>query len=529
MKKLIICTTILFVAVITVTFVYFKNLDRSGPRTYETMLAIPPDAALILEINNDKGFYDIFADNQLFTSVIGKQTLTELDTLRTQILLNPYLAPFFAEQNIFISLHPLKNNNVELLLTMAANSKFKPTDLDELAGQKNTGLVITPVTIAEKKGYTIYSNILKKRFYLLSTEDGILSGSFSNNLITQCAQYDPKKGKQSFVLLPNKQSSNSLANLYINYSQLQPLFDELFKNKNTDIFKVFKTLPALAALTLNFKSNALMFSGFSQIEPNMPIGYLNLFIDQQSVENQLKDIFPSTTAYSINFAVANPKQFKTNLAAYQVKAGLEHERDSIFKKVNTETGINLDREFKNLLGNEFAVVTTRYQEKLAIIELTDGSRLKPIMYNAATMSNDNMGRLNYNKLPYFLLGDPFSLFDHPWFMIVDNYLILANSAEEINSYYDSYINRKFQSKLEQYKTFNNLLTERSNISWYMNVKNVQAQFKRDLNDNFYDAYQNNVPGWKNFYSVSFQLTAANKKFYTNVCMKLNDADSTGVK
>ncbi|MEO8887552.1 MAG: hypothetical protein ABI367_15920 [Mucilaginibacter sp.] len=529
MKKIIIATIILFVTAIVVTVVYFKNLDRSGPRTRETMLSIPQNAALILEINNDKGFYDIFNDSQLFTSIVGRQTLDELDTLRKQLLLNPHLKPFFSEQNIFISLHPLQNNTVELLLTASVNSKFKPTALEDLAKDKNTGLLISPILIAGKKCYTIYSNIIKKRFYLLYGEDGIFSGSFSNELITQRAQYEPNKHKQAFVLLPDQQNSNSLANLYINYSQLQPLFDQLFKNKNTDIFKSFKSLPALAALTLNFKSNALMFNGFSQIETNQPTGYLNLFLNQQPVTNQLKDIFPSTTAYSINFAVADPQQFKSDLSDYQVKTGLQHEKDSLFNKVKTETGINFINEFNQVLGNEFAVVTTRYEEKFAIILLKNGSKLKNIMYNIASMSNENIGQLNYSKLPYFLLGDPFSFLNHPWFMIVDNYLILANSATELNSYYDSYINRKFQSKLQQYKDFDNLRTERSNISWYMNVKAMQSLFKRDLSENFYNAYETNTPGWKNFYAVSFQLTASNKKFYTNVCMKLDEADSTAVK
>jgi len=195
----------------------------------------------------------------------------------------------------------------------------------------------------------------------------------------------------------------------------------------------------------------------------------------------------------------------------------------------TETGINLLNQFNQLLGNEFAVVTTRYQEKLAIISLKDGSKLKPTMYNIATMSSENIGQINYNKLPYFLLGEAFAPFNHPWFMIVDNYLILANSQIEINSYYDTYINRKFQNKLEQYTQFNNLVAEQSNVSWYINFNQSESIFKRDLNDTFYNSYNTNTPGWKNFYAASYQLTAANKKFYTNFCMRLNPADSVSTK
>ena len=529
MKRPIIITIILLVNTVAVTVVYFKNLQKNGPRTREVMQNIPDNAALILEFNNDDSFYDIFNETELFTNIAGKNTIAELDTLRKQLLLNEQLEPFFAGQNIFISLHPLRSNNIGFLITGAATPNFDETAITDLAKQKNTGIVITPLQAGIKKAYTIYSRLLKKRFYLVDNGEGIFSGSFSRDLAMESAYHSAKNSKANFILLPDQQNSNSLANLYVNYSQLSPLFEQLFKNKNTDIFKCFKAFPALAALSLNFKSDALMFNGYSEIQADQPSAYLNLFGGQQPVTNELKDIFPSTTAYSISFAVSDPQKFKSDLSEYFTKAGFQHEKDSIFNKIKTETGINVITQFNQLLSNEFAVVTTRYQEKLAIISLKDGSKLKPTMYNIATMSNDNIGQLNYNKLPYFLLGDPFAQFNHPWFIIVDNNLILANSQTELNSYYDTYANRKFQSKLEQYKQFDNLVAEQRNVSWYINFNHSQSILKRDLNENFYNLYNTNTPGWKNFFAASYQLIAANKKFYTNFCMRLNPVDSVTTK
>jgi len=80
------------------------------------------------------------------------------------------------------------------------------------------------------------------------------------------------------------------------------------------------------------------------------------------------------------------------------------------------------------------------------ISLNDGSAFKPVMKNISKMAGEDIGQLNYNKLPFFLLGDPFSLFNHPWFMVIDNYLILANSQAELKAITDTYINRKFQVK-----------------------------------------------------------------------------------
>ena len=270
-----------------------------------------------------------------------------------------------------------------------------------------------------------------------------------------------------------------------------------------------------------------MFSGVSTLQKGA-FTYLDIFNDQQPVQNHLKDIFPATTAYSTNLSVSDPVKFGNDLYQYHVKAGIQKEEDSLFKKIKGEAGINLRTEFNDLLGNEFAIVTTRYEEKYAIISVKDGSKLRPFMVNISNMVSDNIGQFNNSKLPFFLLGDAFGILKRPYFMILDNYLILATSQKELNSYSDTYLNRKFLSKTDAYNQFYDLLSERSNIAFFINFKNSQSILKRDMSLDMYDSYQRNNPGWKNFYGASYQLSAADNNFYTNFCMRLNNVDTTAV-
>jgi len=528
MKRQIIITIILLIATAFVTVVYFKNLSTPGMRTSNIMRTIPPTASLIFEFNNDKSFYDIFNNNKLFTAIIGEQKLNELDVLRKQLLLSPLLEKYFTGQNIFLSFHTSKTNDIDLLLTMSSSSGFEPDVFEQLSKQPGSGLLVTPLKSGGKQGYNIYVNALKKRFYIISNLDNVFSGSFSKELADESANYKISKEKQAFVLLSEQQNENSLASVYINYSQLSPLFNQLFANNSTDIFKSFRLLPALAALSLNYRSDALMFNGSTTIQTNQAVSYLNLFSYQQPVINHLKDIFPSTTAYSINFSVSDPLKFGADLAQWHVKAGLKAEKDALFDKIKAETGTGIKKEFTNLLGNEFALITTRYFEKFAIISVKDGSKLNSLLSGISVMSSENSGRLNYSKLPYFLLGDAFSVLKQPYFMIIDNYLILANSMGELKSYSDIYINRKFLSKNDQYNQFDNLLAGRSNVAFFFHFKNSQPVLKRDFYPGIYDTFEGNETGWKNFYAASFQFTAADKNFYTNFCMRLN-TDTTTIK
>lgn len=519
MKRLLFATIILLIATVLVTVVYFRNLNTATQHTSNVLRNIPNDASLIFEFNNEQSFYDIFAGNKLFTTIAGEEKIAELAALRKLLLLNPLISSYLTEQNLFVSLHPQKGDDIDFLLTTSVSKAFQPELLDQLSKQPKSGLVINTINLAGRQGYTIYLNDLKKRFYLIDQDEHTLSASFSKDLIESCAKYDYKTAKQAFVLMSDRQSSNSLANLYVNYNVLSPFFEQLFLNKNTDIFKNFRQLPALAALSLNYKSDALIFNGTTQIEGD---SYLSLFKVQQPVTNHLKLIYPSTTAYATNFAISNARAFESDLAGWQAKGDFKTERSAILHQVKAESGIELQSEFTRMLGNEFAIVTTRYREKIAIIQVKDGSRLKTLMNNISKMNDNNTGQFNYEKLPQILLGDAFSIFKKPYFQVMDNYLVLTNSMSELASYDDSYANRKFLNKTTGYNHFDELLAERSNVSFIVQFKNAQQLFKQDMKPAFYHAFENMAPGWKDFYGASWQLTSSEKNYYTNFCIQLSN-------
>lgn len=525
MKRYILFTLILVAATVFITVKYFRSLSSSGTHAGDVIRNIPGNASAVFEFTNDKGFYEIFANNTLLGNLIGENQMGELDTVRKQLFSNAAIHQMFDDSHIFISLHPAAGHDNNLLITAASGKEFDRRAFDDFATQKHPGILITPLSINEKKGYTVFFTALKKRFYIINKDGHIYTASFSKPLIEQSALHKATD-LQSFTLLPDQQNSTSLANLYVNYQQLSPLFDELFSNKTSDIFKSFRLLPASAALNLNFKSDALMFNGYTNLQPNKPSSYLNLFAMQQPVDMQLIEIYPSTTAYAMEMAVSDPQKFEADLNSFHDKAGINSDRDPLLARIKTETGINIKPEFGKRLSNEFAVVTTRYREKFALIKVKDGLDLRPFMTNISNMITDDVGQFKYNKLPYYLLGDAFNGFPRPYFRIIDNYLLLANSLKEIESYNDSYLNRKFLSRTGQYERFNNLLAERCNIAFIINFKNAQPLLKHDLANAVYDAYIANKLSVKNFYGASYQLTAADKNFYTNFCMIQNQIETT---
>ncbi|MBE9583034.1 hypothetical protein IM792_01095 [Mucilaginibacter sp. JRF] len=512
MKRIIFITVILLVACGYITVAYFKNLNPPGQHISQVMRSIPANAAMVFEFPNDRSFYEIFKNNKLLAAVSGKENLDELDTLRTALAAYTNSEGLFNGQHIFVSVHP-SDTGTSLLLTAVAPKGFNLNSFKQV--EKSGKLLLSPYNVGKHKGYAIYIKDIKKRFYILSKGHNIFSGSFSKDLMQTAANYEAER--TDYALSPAQQNNNSLANLYVNYQQFNPLLKSYFTNINNlpaDLYGFAST----AILSLNYKSDALMFNGTSTLIPGGKHSYLNVFINQKPVDNHLKNILPSTTAYYSSFALSNTQQFFTDLDKWQQNTGISKKESTLYANIKNETGVNIKQAFNGLASNEFAVLTTRFQEKLAIVALKDGSKLLPHFMNISSGMSDNSGRLNYDRLMYYLLGDAFGSFRKPFFMIVDNYLILANTYKEVESYYESYMNRKFLAKADDYTSFDNLMTQRSNICYFVHSKNARYVFRRDMRKETYKSFNENEPGWQDVYGASYQLTAAQNSFYTNFCI-----------
>ncbi len=520
-------TIVLLALAVTISVMYFKNLNPPGQRSGRVMANIPNDAALIFEYKNDESFYDIFNNSTLLTNLIGGQRTAELKDLKENVLDNSLLESLFEGQSVFISLHPQKaDDGMDFLLTTSSTTSIGD-DLDQLAEQKNPKVLIHAMQFGSKKGYNIYLNASKRRFFLILNDDNTFSASFSQPLVEAASKYHNERHEQYFVQLSAQQNANSIANLYVNYRQLQPLLDQFFKTKNTDIFRSFRMPSAIGAFSLNYKSDALMFNGISHVQAQETKSYLDIFRYQQPTANKLKSIFPANVAYSLSFALSDPVRFENNLFQWQLQAGYDTEKKAIFNRIKKETGIDLTTEFMNQLGSEFALITTKYEEKIAIVKLKNGLNLRPLMVNISNMVSDDIGEFNYDKLPFYLLGDAFNIFRRPYFMVVDNYLFICNSQSGLADYYKAYTAGNFLSKNEDFVRFDNLQANRSNVSFFINFKNAAELLKTDLKPQYAQAFGTKNTAWNSYYGAGYQLTASDRDFYTNFYMRMNVADTAG--
>jgi hypothetical protein len=521
MRNFIILTLILFFAVIGLTVKYFSALQPRKQTIEKVMGMIPEDATLIFEFNNDKSFEDIFKKNELFTALLGHEKTAELVILRDQ-LLKKNLELYFSDQRILISLHPQpKEKQIEFLLSTSTSEKMQAEDLQKHFQQLSPEFAITAMDFRKLKGFRMSLPNNGKDFFLLFNGRAVI-GSFSRDLVEAAALQSESPAKEIFKRLSDQQISNSVANLYINYKSTPALLNQLFKTRRSDVFQFLTTLPGTASLSLNYKTDAIMFNGFSSLDTSFNKNYYALFLSQKPFKNTIKSIFPYTTAYSLNFALAEPGLFQADLEKFHQKSGLESARKELFNKIKTNTGVDIQSSFTELIDHEFAIVTTDRLEKIGLVKLTNGMTLKPYLDNISKQISDDVGQLDFEDVPLFLLGDAFKVFKKPYFTIIDNNLIIANSLSTINKYLRIYQQREFLSLRSDYQQFDALQAEQSNISFFIHFRNAKPILKSTLKGEFSSIFDDKDFGWKDYYGASYQFTASDQSFYTNLYMRLNE-------
>lgn len=517
MRKIILIAVFLFLTAVTITAFYFSRIKLPGQNTANIINQIPQNAALVFEFKNDPEFYALFKDSPLLTSFIGQKKANELQYLHDHLLKQAEIRSALSNRSIFISLHPeINSNNTEMLLTTNSNGI---ADLQESLETivRQTNAAIESNKIGNKTIQIIYFPALKEAFYFTINAE-VMAGSFSKTLLLNFLDERVENKFNNLTQLSDQQNKNSIADLYVNYQQFPVLFKMLFKNQQDDFFRFLTGFQANSALSLNYKSDALLFNGYTQTD-TAAATYLNLFLKQQPVKNSIKDIYPINTASAISFAYNQTAGFLKELDNWQIKRHDDLKAKALFKLIREETGVSIQTAFRKQLGKEFAVITTAENEKVAVVKVKNGSELEPFLRNISVDPDSNQMRLKYHDLFYYLLGEPFLHFKQPYFVLIDNYLLLSESETGIKNYLGNYHQQHFISEDQQYYEFDQLLAEQSNISFFMHLPNSFQNFKNRLRPEIAKSFGQKNPGWKDYFAVALQFTASQNNFYTNLYLQ----------
>lgn len=509
MKRIYITLGLLLIGMIAMAYLYFSNLNTETSANDLSLNTVAANSGIIFSFENDKSFYEILSGQELFQHILGANKSKQFSTLRDNLIAQPEIANALNGQKIYIGLIPGADHTVDFLI----GTQLAPTVNPQKIFNSLTNSQIRVNKLGE-----IYQLIFKD-----STECfiGVKNKmvSLSNVLLPiQNALKEPKMEKQDFVNYIKNNSrfnKNTLASLYIDFNKL-PLFLKSILNSNLNgELNVFNNQNGFAALSYNFSKEKLLFNGNTQL--NDDNSYYKLFDNLTEQKITINNILPQKTANYTIYTISDYNNWHNNLLALMTKNKEREKVDQTISSINQKYRIDLDQIFPKYFKTELVTFQLSSGEKFGAIALSNGEKVAQLLMD---LSGDYAPEIKVFKEPgivYAYFGEPFKKFERPFYTVINNYLVMANNASSIQVFLNSYENNLLLTADEDYQNFSNQLSSSATISFYVNHKNSNDIFGRNLKQPYFKQYQSKS-GFKTFDAFSYQLSGDKGKFLSNLLL-----------
>lgn len=513
MKNVILATCILLVAVAAIAYLYFSSISVGSKSNDKALAYIPQSAAVLLTFDNDKSFYDIFKGYKLFNTIIGDKKQQEFDFLKQNILNDPDIKEITEGQSIYLSVHP--SDTVAFLWLIPLTPASLSADM-ELILTKNSRYTGRKTGIQNYPVIELNISELKKKLYVFIA-DGVVLGSFSKDLIEKCLNDSVPKISREFIKQINQsgqKNENSLINLFTDNLRI-PGFINQFLRRKIDDFPLFRDLQGFSTLSMNYRSDALLFNGITTTDTSA-ISYANLFLHQKPVKNQIRRILPINTANYVSYGLSDYDRFHTDLKELFSKRNQLAGLNATISEIAKETGINPERDIRQFWGKEFITFQLSNHEQLAAMRVTNGRQLQFFLEPLSNTYNEEIRRFNSSNLLYFYFGDALKSFAKPFFIVADNHLVVANNPQVLVSFLEYYNSQRLIYSTERFMNFEQLMAEQSNITVFIHDGNSESIFnyilKRQYQANFNDVQYDTG----SVYGLCYQWSSDGSRYLTNL-------------
>lgn len=515
MKKTIIITILLFIAVIAATIYLFGDFNKNNKQDSKALQYLPENTLAIASFANDQTVDTIFNDYELFRAIIGQNNFSNLERLKNELLNSPQLSPLVTEQQILLSFHQEKDHITPLYSVQVGQSIDHQT-LGTLIGQIGKNYQVQPFDTLGQRFYGLNQGVKDSTLYCTYSHE-IIFASYSKQVLAQI--FDKKVRKintKQIEFFVNHNNKNTPLSLYFFNEQLPQIARILMKSKFGNYLNLIDSLKGQTSWNMNFKKDAFIFKGETDLTTSKN-SYLQLFANQTAQVQALGNYLPKNAASYIDFSISDPHNFRAELKSL-LSQQKEYDRLSkSIKNLEEDAKISFDSVIAPIFNDEFALAELENQDVLGLISISDSTLFAQNIKNLSSSVGDEVYQFKYSSLLQALFGDPFKGFTRPYFTIVDNIMVVANRTGILRDYRESFREKQFLSGTSIFKNHAALQNSRSNVTFYLEPKagksNILDNLKADYAKNFKDE---DGFGFQNFYSWSFQLSGNQGSFTSSL-------------
>jgi hypothetical protein len=514
MKKIYLTLGILLLGTFAMAYLYFSKADTDKNANDLSLHAITQNSAIVFSFENDKSFYEILSGQDVIQNVLGENKSQQLRNLYDQLIERERIFKAIDGQKTFIGLSA-GNNEIDFVIATQLKANLNPENLINAIDSKK---------VRVKKNATTFELIFadSTRVFVGFKQKLILLSN-SNQAIATLLKTQQKEARFAAYIKENARfNKNNLASLFIDFNKMPSLLANILANNLTGELNIFNKQDSYAAFNYNFSKEKLLFNGNTTLQGSE--NFYKLFVDLPSQQLTIANILPQKTANYTIYAINDYPTWQKGLNQWLAFNKDIEKINSNMLAIKEKYRLDLMQVLPQYFKNQFIAFQLNTGEKFGAIELSNGEKVNQFLLDLSSEYAPDIRIFKEPNIPFAFFGDPFKKFERPFFTIIDNYLIMANNASSIQAFLNSYSANQLLINDPDYISFSNQLSSAATISFYVNNKNSNEIFGRNLKLPYFKQYQAKN-GFKKYNAFCYQLTGDKGKFVSTLLLFKKEANT----
>ncbi|NPA42860.1 MAG: DUF3352 domain-containing protein [Chlorobi bacterium] len=505
---------------------------------------VPGDAVFVWETERLTDTWEEVHKTNIWQHLIrtpGFEDWQETDSLLTRMLLeNAFLGSLFKNRPTLMSVHLRpREADFSLLYAVSLKSARSVKKLTDALADLGAG----PYRVVRKtrNGHHYYVLLgLDDPFYF-AFKDRTVLGSFDLSLLFRALALRPE---DAFLNAParlvEEELPEGLVKWWTNYRTLPDFAAIYFTDARAYLRPLARNL-LLSGISLDHDEDLVRGEGWTL--PSARPSYFTALLDVKPAKPAAWQILSRRTAVYISQTFKSFNLFHQSLLDAWGQSDPQAKKAYVdnLKKWEKFFKIDIQADFFDWIGKEIALVKLRtYRPQkpetvLLLLHTRDRERAReglnriaeqirkktPFKFKSYRYKNFEINYLHQKGFFKTFLGDLFKGIDRPYYTLIEDYVVFANSEDELHLFIDDYLTGNILSKDDDFNAYREGWYAKSHLLLYVHMPKTYALLRQWLTGEGLKELEEKKDFILSMHRISLQLSGENDKFATRLLVDHN--------
>lgn len=538
-KKIIVLVLVLTtVSLSIIGYVYYKQRKYNG---VDYWMLIPENAVMVVKTYSFHHFFSkLSTNNVIWQELKNTSFFNELNTqgewIDSLLLTNSFFSETLKDNDAIASIHTTSKNKWQILFILPFNKNISGSrvvsEIEKISTTKQNK------KFEEFEIFEIKRKNSEKLYFTIIENTGVASVSISlvEESIRQFKSGKTISHNTGLQTAIETSGSSADVSVFIKVDDFIKTLGIYLKDENQQYLSDISDFMGWVNIDASIKPNTLLLNGFAHSSDSTN-HFLSLFFNQKPLETEAVSLIPENTAWFWLMSFSNFSAWKTNLQKFKQRKYGSTFFNSKIEEWNKMFECDVEEELLGWVSKEIVIGALNQKPDSAagnvfmLFRTTEEhdavKRLRHLASSAEGWYTEQYLDYEIQRLPldspfYYLLGKPYASISKPYFAIVAEYVVMANTNEIVKSIINAYHSSRTLNTDTDYRQFAENIASESNLFFYCAMPHGFSSIINILDDDVKNSFLQNAETIKKFQAISWQISYTKKNlYYNNIFIKYN--------